>query len=831
MADSIRRPDPFGISREALAGSSAEAAPGGREKDIWQSIAPIPDDVPPPRLAIARHGEPEAVYRYRDTDGRLLCLSRRFAAPGPKALPLTWCEGSGGKREWRSKALPVPRPLYGLQPLAERLAAPVLVVEGEKTADAAAALFHEYIVVTSPNGARAADKADWLPLRGRSVIIWPDQDADGRSYADAVARAASAAGASEVSIVAVPPTFPQSWDLADPPPDGVTQEQLADLLKQARPVEPAPIAPAKNEGTQRYEHRSDGLWLNEAGKVAIHVAGPFRVVAQTRNAENGNWGLCLEWADRDGKQHIWVMPRAALAGDGVEVFRKFLSHGLYVAPSRAARMALLEYLADHDCEERQTVVERIGWHGTAFVLPDEQFGEVHGESLVLHLGDAPPNPFRQAGTLAVWQAGVAALCRGNSRLEFALSAALAGPLLHLTGGEAGGFHLCGASSTGKTTALTASGSVWGGGGATGYLRMWRTTANGLEAVAALHNDTFLCLDEIGQIDGKEAGPVAYMMANRGGKSRAARDGSARPAAEFRVLFLSTGEISLADKIREGGGRAMAGMEMRFLDIPADANAGYGLFENLHEFPSAAEFARHLNEQSARYFGSAARAWLTFLASDPDAKTAEAKARLRTFTARHAPAGASSQVTRAAARFGLVAAAGEMAIATGILPWPAGAAMQGVGDCFHAWLAARGGLGPLEDIQAIRQVAHYFALHGSSRFQEIDDATPDGDDPEASGNVVRRAGFRRVRKGRQEYLCFREIWDSEICRGHDGKRVAELLAQRGYLLPGGDGRLTDKVRIRNTNGVRVYVVLADIQNWESDAAKLIGDGGDGGGMAD
>lgn len=51
-----------------------------------------------------------------------------------------------------------------------------------------------------------------------------------------------------------------------------------------------------------------------------------------------------------------------------------------------------------------------------------------------------------------------------------------------------------------------------------------------------------------------------MLANGSGKARATRDGSARKSAHWRLLFLSSGEIGLADKVAEDnrGRRAAAG---------------------------------------------------------------------------------------------------------------------------------------------------------------------------------------------------------------------------------------------------------------------------------
>ena len=75
-----------------------------------------------------------------------------------------------------------------------------------------------------------------------------------------------------------------------------------------------------------------------------------------------------------------------------------------------------------------------------------------------------------------------------------------------------------------------------------------------------------------------------MLANGAGKSRAGRAGEGRKPAEWRVLFLSTGEIGIADKVAEDGRKKVtAGQEVRVIDVPADAGAGFGLFEDLHSF--------------------------------------------------------------------------------------------------------------------------------------------------------------------------------------------------------------------------------------------------------
>ena len=89
------------------------------------------------------------------------------------------------------------------------------------------------MAVTSSGGSNAAGKADWSPLAGRSVVIWPDHDKPGCGYAADVARLAREAGAVSVLVVEVPRAWPDGWDLADELPDGATSATLREILKVA----------------------------------------------------------------------------------------------------------------------------------------------------------------------------------------------------------------------------------------------------------------------------------------------------------------------------------------------------------------------------------------------------------------------------------------------------------------------------------------------------------------------------------------------------------------------------------------------------------------------
>lgn len=121
-----------------------------------------------------------------------------------------------GKR-WVIKAHPEPRPLLHLPELA-RLpdGAWVYVVEGETCVDAARSI--GFVATTSAGGSQAASKSDWTVMRGKVVVLLPDNDEAGEEYAADVARLCLAAGAAEVRVVRLVehwPGLPPRGDIVD----------------------------------------------------------------------------------------------------------------------------------------------------------------------------------------------------------------------------------------------------------------------------------------------------------------------------------------------------------------------------------------------------------------------------------------------------------------------------------------------------------------------------------------------------------------------------------------------------------------------------------------
>ncbi len=360
-----------------------------------------------------------------------------------------------------------------------------------------------------------------------------------------------------------------------------------------------------------------------------------------------------------------------------------------------------------------------------------------------------------------------------------------------------GFHFRGPSSNGKTTTLKVAASVFGG---KEIVHTWRATSNGLESIATLHNDSLLCLDELGQIGSKEAGETAYMLANGMGKSRATKCADARRKHKWRLLFLSSGEISLAEHMREGGKRIRAGQEVRIVDIPSDTDK-YGAFEFLHEANSGSTFSRNLCQVSDQFFGCAGRMFIRKMTKQG---LSQVKGKMQqlidTFIKRHSCQNHSGQVDRVLRKFAFVAAAGTLATEYKITGWPDQEAMWAAEACFKSWINNRGGAGLQEEKRALEQVRHFFELHGDSRFSNWE---------EDLSKTMNRAGFKKIVGGNTHFYVFQEVFKNDICKGIDSNYVAKILVTKEWLMPDNQGKSSRGEKLPGLDGsVRCYRFYGD-----------------------
>lgn len=216
------------------------------DKSTGKGILPVPLDAPHPDLKIGNSFPGNEgyklvhIYDYRNEADELLYHILRYEQPASepslkaskKVVPFSF---NHDEKRWRMKGADREvSTLYGLQDLAKFPDKPVLLVEGEKTADAAAQHFPDWVVATWPGGSNAIAKVNTRPLNGRDIVLWPDNDEPGRKtvaawqlrLADAGALSFKAVDPSEIGV--------DTWDLADVAPDGV---DIARLLASAEPID------------------------------------------------------------------------------------------------------------------------------------------------------------------------------------------------------------------------------------------------------------------------------------------------------------------------------------------------------------------------------------------------------------------------------------------------------------------------------------------------------------------------------------------------------------------------------------------------------------------
>jgi Ti-type conjugative transfer relaxase TraA len=212
------------------------------EAPTWTPVFPVPASKGNPDLESNSHlnyvfksGAVETMrFAYLDENKDLLGYVVRIEdTDGNKqTLPLTYCQNEKGHTFWKWQGFGENRPLYGLDKLADHPDKPVLIVEGEKAADAAQKLFSDHVVVTWLGGTGGVRKANFDSLVGKDITIWPDNDEAGLKAAHEIKKIISKLNENNdrkasVDIVEIPrDRLPLKWDLADPLPEGMILSEI-----------------------------------------------------------------------------------------------------------------------------------------------------------------------------------------------------------------------------------------------------------------------------------------------------------------------------------------------------------------------------------------------------------------------------------------------------------------------------------------------------------------------------------------------------------------------------------------------------------------------------
>ena len=789
----VSNADMTAAEREALKARIAEAKEAARKEQaerhakaaelagkLWEAAHAATDAHP----YLARKEVPAFGLRQAQ-DGRLM-VPVLDAAGTPQSLQFIAGDGSkrflsGGKTA--GGHFPIPAKDGGKD-------GPLLIAEGFATG-ASLRLSTGFAVLVAFNAGNleAVAKLARKEYPDREIILCSDNDCetvkpDGTPWNPGVEAANKAAATIGGKLAICPSIDGGKADFNDLHMHR-SLEAVRQAVEKARREDPGVKYPegyrviqgGKNPGLYRDEKRGEDY-------EPVRIAPPLRILGRTKSDGSDNWGTLLQWVDPAGKEHRYALPDDVLQRQGNDWAAALAYQGYSIRRGKANAFAV--FVQELQTTKFVTCTARVGWHGSAYVMPDTVYGADEGTLVLQSAGHE--GLYTVTGDEEAW-AELARLCVGNTRLVFALCAAFAGPLLRLADVEGGGFSFEGGSSCGKTTCLQVAASVWGG---PAHMRPWRATDNGLESVCVLHNDNLLILDEVGQVSANVLSECGYLIANGMDKTRSGKDSALRKSHTWRLLFLSSGEIGFAEKLSEKGLKARAGQEVRFVGIPTDA----GMLSELHGLPDAGALSNRLKELAVQHYGHAGRAFLQWLADNRDDVVKSVGEILTVGVARLCPPDATEQVRRVARRFCLVAYAGKVACDAGVLPedmdvWAATV------SCFNDWLAVRGGAGAGEDAAILSAVRLFIEQHGASRFQDMD--TP-------AATCINRVGFRRATGSGIEYAILPESFKSEVAKGFSERRAARVLTNAGWLRLERPGRLKTRRTLPGMGRQDCYIVM-------------------------
>jgi putative DNA primase/helicase len=300
------------------------------------------------------------------------------------------------------------------------------------------------------------------------------------------------------------------------------------------------------------------------------------------------------------------------------------------------------------------------------------------------------------------------------------------------------------------------------------------------------------LDEIAEINSKDLNEVAYFLVNGQGKTRSDRHGEAKQAKSWRVPLLSSGEESLRTKLAAVGISVKEGQSLRILDIPSVGK--YGLFDDLHEFKSGAEFADAICGAANQHYGHAGPAFVKALIAQNRTDLAQRYAEIVQRFSTQNP-----QEARASRCFALAALAGELATEAGVVPWEADDATSAALHVFAIWRDAREtSVFGAEHFQILSRISDFIDAHSDSRFSDVNWTTGLNDEPK----IYNRAGYWDDSGNSRLYL-FTRGGLKEATKGFEFNRVLKALEDAGAFAKTGANAKSLVTRTPDNRSARLF----------------------------
>ena len=674
----------------------------------------------------------------------------------------------------------------------------------------------------------AIDAGNLLPvakvIRGKypqaQIIIAADNDCqEGGTETGASntgVTAAEKAAFAVAGLVSVPPTDHKAdWDdyrqqyglegataafnegLYQPQGEAMTaQLQVIDGGKDSQQSDPLkPHVKSRKDGIYWIEPKTD----NDTGEIISKeswLSSPLDVIGTGRDDKDQY--LILRWVPYGETSPVTSPLPLADVGER-EGWRTLKAGGVNITTKSGLRAILADWLQMSGNREIWRVSHATGWQCGAYIMPD---GDIIGspERPVLFSGrSSAASGYKVKGTAESWRDSVARLAAGNYSMMTGIAAALAAPLIGLSGADGFGIHFYQQSSAGKTTTANAAASLYGD---PDLLKLtWYGTALGLANEAAAHNDGLMPLDEVGQgADPVSVSQSAYALFNGVGKLQGAKEGGNRDLKRWRTVAISTGEMDMETFIATSGRKTKAGQLVRLLNIPLSKAV------NFHGNGNGKHHADALKDGWQSNHGAAGRSWIKWLA-DNQGKAVEIVRECEERWRGIIPADYGEQVHRVASRFAIL----EAALLAGrvITGWDEQTCRDAIQHSYNAWVKEFG-TGNKEHQQIIQQTEAFLNAYGLSRFAPLPYEPRDLP-------ISNLAGYRQ--KGSHEsdpvvFYTFPATFEKEIATGFNPKLFAEVLKQSGMLTPPASGRGYQRKSPR-IEGRQINVFVLSFMPEESD----------------
>lgn len=536
--------------------------------------------------------------------------------------------------------------------------------------------------------------------------------------------------------------------------------------------------------------QSDGAGVktvDSSGATVSITTTSCRCVAFVHDIDGGRCSREIEITTRFGKKETIIIPESEFhASGGGGVIKRLADAGLAIIHGKGK--ALIEYLLASNPDDSVAITSQCGWleGKIAYATPGGVIGDSGGDIIRYHPHEHSPteDSMHPAATHEEWKENVASFVSGNLIFIVAMCVALVGPLLRFIGLASIAIHLYGLSSRGKTTVASAAASVHGNGGdpnnpsAITFARNWNLTANALDALANAHNDAAIILDEIGRYSGNDFDRIVYNLTSGTGKAAMNSARALQACLRWTCAILSTGEVSTAQKIQEGGKAVKGGHKTRFLDVYLSE-----IITDTHGMDPAA-YADQIKRNSAKYYGTAGPAFIGKIIEQRQQSETEFIATLRLlmdqFARELTPEGAKPEQARAIRQFAAIQVAGTLAVRWDILPFSEEEIREAVA---HACLLWQGGMKEVTDTdRGIKALREFLLRHHTSL------PTVNAD----KSKISNARGFKSIT--RKLYLFTAEQLES-ASGGCNPKDLCRELRDRKLIKITETGKLTTKEKIR------------------------------------